>query len=741
MRNTKKRSISWLLILVMVFSLISPCSERQVSAKTIAGYVYVTVEKSTLGQGLIKEPTKVAFYEDDTIESIMERAIGAKNVGVTEADWGSYLSQVKDNGEPANWSESDIPQTILNAIETDTDASLGQRVEDTTWLKELDYTSQSGWNFGLNNAGLSYSASSYYYEKYNNDAIVKNGTFTDGDVIRLQYTIYGYGRDLNTWDSSWGENALATFANKDELIKAMATYSFQKSSDDYRLALSVMEDWDATQEEVADVVSDLEDISDVSQGFDADYSATTSYLKNTVTEPTYATSGGEWAVLALARSEISDLTWYHKYYDNVCEAIKSNESNKLSSTKSTENSRAIIGLTAIGANPADVEGYNLLEPLADLEYVQKQGINGPIYALIAFDSGDYEIPTVAEGGTQTTKQKLIKYILDKALTDGGWALSGTSADPDITAMVLQALAPYYESNNDVKTAVDKALTVLSTLQNADGSYASWGSVNCESCAQVLCALSVLGIDVEKDTRFIKNGNSVLDALLSYQDKATGGFLHTAAGTVNQMATEQAAYALTAYYRLKNNQTGLYDMSDATCIYKCVNDAHRWDEGKVTKDPTETAEGERTYTCTLCGETKVEKIEKKQATITEATTETTTEQPTTEQPTTESTEVSTPTKTSLKAPKSTKKKQVKVTWKKKTDVTGYQIQISTSSKFKKAKTKTYKVSKAKTTAKTIKSLKSKKKYYIRIRTYKTSTVNGKKVTKYSSWSAKKSVKVK
>ena len=83
----------------------------------------------------------------------------------------------------------------------------------------------------------------------------------------------------------------------------------------------------------------------------------------------------------------------------------------------------------------------------------------------------------------------------------------------------------------------------------------------------------------------------------------------------------------------------------------------------------------------------------------------------------------------------KAKGFKVTWKKKSKIKGYQIQYSTSSKFKKSSTKTKTISKAKTKSATISKLKGcNVKYYVRVRTYKTS--KGKKI--YSSWSKSKKV---
>ena len=159
-----------------------------------------------------------------------------------------------------------------------------------------------------------------------------------------------------------------------------------------------------------------------------------------------------------------------------------------------------------------------------------------------------------------TREKLIQVILDAQLTDGGWDLSADKADPDMTAMAIQALAPYYKTNETVKAAVDKALEALSAMQRPDGGFASWGTVNSESCAQVIVALTALGIDPTADSRFVKNGLTVLDALAGFYVTG-GGFRHTANGELDGMATEQGYYALAAYYRFVNAQTRLYDMTD------------------------------------------------------------------------------------------------------------------------------------------------------------------------------------
>ena len=292
--------------------------------------------------------------------------------------------------------------------------------------------------------------------------------------------------------------------------------------------------------------------ADLMANLDTIYKTTGDFMSKLGT-PTVNSIGGEWMVIGLARSGRPVPAGY---YDNVVEYVKAkaDANERLHRAKVTDNARVILALTAIGKDVTNVGGHNLLKGLDNMAYVQTQGINGPIFTLIALDSHNYH--TMGD----VTREKLIQVILDAQLTDGGWALSGTKADPDMTAMAIQALAPYYKTNETVKAAVDKALEALSALQRNDGGFGSWGTVNSESCDQVIVALTALGIDPTTDSRFIKNGNTVLDALAGFYVTG-GGFRHTAGGERNGMATEQGYYALAAYYRFVNAQTRLYDMTD------------------------------------------------------------------------------------------------------------------------------------------------------------------------------------
>lgn len=277
--------------------------------------------------------------------------------------------------------------------------------------------------------------------------------------------------------------------------------------------------------------------------------------------PNVGSTGGEWMVIDLVRS---GLPCSAGYYENVAKFVRENINDKeqLHRVKSTENSRLILALTAAGYDVTDVDGHNLLMGLTDMTYLPKQGINGPIWALIAFDCYNYEIPANPNAEEQATREKLIAYILTAQLSDGGWAMAGQTADPDMTGMAIQALAPYYKTNAEVKTAVDKALACLSDMQYDNGGFGSIDGTCSESCAQVIVALTALGIDPETDPRFVKNGMSVVDAMCLYAVE-NGGFAHVPNGGINGMATEQCQYALAAYFRFKEGKTSLYDMTDVT----------------------------------------------------------------------------------------------------------------------------------------------------------------------------------
>ena len=345
------------------------------------------------------------------------------------------------------------------------------------------------------------------------------------------------------------DESAVTLADKKQINAAKAAYD----------ALPDKNGVDATK--LTKAIAALKKLEQGGAGEDTGYSEylkkALANIKKTVPTPTIGSSSGEWAVLALARGNADVLnSYYDGYYDRVVAYVRTNiSSGKLNADKSTDNARIALALTAIGEDPTSVGGHNLLTALDDVTYDLKQGINGPIWALIALDSKNY---------TSSSRDELIEAILGNRTSDGGWALDGTVTDVDMTAMAIQALAPYYKSNKNVQDVVDAALAWLSTKQSSDGGFSSWGNANAESCAQVIVALSALNIDADTDSRFVKNGHSALENLLTFE-QADGSFLHTLPGSDkdnNQMSSEQGTYALVAYDRFKTGKNSLYNMTDA-----------------------------------------------------------------------------------------------------------------------------------------------------------------------------------
>jgi prenyltransferase beta subunit len=125
-------------------------------------------------------------------------------------------------------------------------------------------------------------------------------------------------------------------------------------------------------------------------------------------------------------------------------------------------------------------------------------------------------------------------------------------------MALQALSKYRD-RKEVADAVEKGVALLSDRQNESGGYGDGDGENSESVAQVIVALSELGIAVD-DSRFVKNGNTLMDGLLQFR-QADGGFSHLKDTESDLLATEQAFYAMVAAKRLEEGKTSLYDMSD------------------------------------------------------------------------------------------------------------------------------------------------------------------------------------
>lgn len=277
------------------------------------------------------------------------------------------------------------------------------------------------------------------------------------------------------------------------------------------------------------------------------------------TEP--GSSGSDWLAYVFALNKVPEK--YEEYLAGLEEYVTNSyaEQGCLHRVLATDYHRTALLVEVLGGDPRafgkDQDGQPvdlIAEGTWNFEAgVDKQGLNGLVFALIALDSQGYDIPE----GTDFSREWILSRICDEQNDDGGFGLVPGSSDIDMTAMTLAALAPYKDSSADV---IDAALTYLSEMQKTDGSYESFGDVNPESISQVIIALSSLGIDPDTDERFIKDGHKLTEALDQFRLEE-GTYSHLKGEDWDLLATEQALLALTAIDRSKSGQPGIYDFTD------------------------------------------------------------------------------------------------------------------------------------------------------------------------------------
>ncbi len=284
-------------------------------------------------------------------------------------------------------------------------------------------------------------------------------------------------------------------------------------------------------------------------------------------------TSSDWSAIALAISgaEFDRELYLKKLGEYVKE--KYNTPELLSKNKSTEWHRIGLAVAALGKDASDFEGINLIQDgVFNRENLGRQGLNAYIWALIAAGSQNSEEPA----GALNTYDSMLSALISRANSDGGFSLSGNQSDPDITAMAVYALAQF-RGRADVKTAIDNAVNALSAMQSENGDFISGGYANAESTAQVVTALSALGIDANTDERFIKNSTGAFDALMKYD---TGhGFCHVLGEDADIMATYQAVIAIKAY----ESKSAVYKFPIKKAIQKPLK------EEPVKEEPTREEE--------------------------------------------------------------------------------------------------------------------------------------------------------
>lgn len=501
----------------------------------------------------------VALSESDSVESVLENTIKAKGYAFEVSEYG-YISAVNGLTEMANNGSGGWMATLNDWFTSDSTAAYtvengGLEADDEiVMMYTNDWGADCGSLYGVLDTSLK--------------GLSVEGGALSGDFApetkEYTVTVTGKNADILVTPEAYNKNYQVR-VYKNEYQPGVKGAESKKSRP---ISVSVgdtiyigvgnpewptMNSWVGVADETVYVLNIA--YSPAEEAFFKKYDETASTLQNV--DYQVGSIGGEWSVIGLARAGLLGDDKKEAYIQNVADYVRSVGSGKLNKNKATDNDRVILALASIGKNATDVEGYDLVAPLSEFDYVSKQGLNGVVWSLLALDSYNYPVTGAENGENTATREKLIAAILDKQCADGGWTFFGDTSDPDMTAMAVQALAPYRFYDVDIKAAVDRAVERMRSFGSLSSS---------ESYAQMITALCALGIDPAEDESFRDNGVSLIDKLMSFS--VDGGFSHALGGGYNQMATEQAFYAMTAYLRLKNRQTALFDMSDIADLRVC-----------------------------------------------------------------------------------------------------------------------------------------------------------------------------
>ena len=580
---------------------------------------------------------EIAFADDPAAALVEAKAAldaAARGEGCNAVSWsfnqnemyGTHdkptLTALPNDGDNVNKTGTSASDAMCAALEAEypgnwtyncTSTQFGMFVNSVTAGGEND-TGRMNIRDGTNGPGMSYGF--WYY----------NGKFSEWGVSNY----YPYDGDVMSWGNpdvtqSWnqailrfhyrnngGDDALAkdmeargvTFESSTEALKAaFPDINFERhgqfrevskaelvvqlinaigtvSPDSGEAINAARKAYDALSEAEQKEVYNYSTLTDAEaafakllQGADVKYEdalASTLALLNQYNNASVGSTYGEWLILALARGGIISGTDTSgaavTYLENAYSVLRDMRDTKMS--QPTDYARVTLAMSALGVEAPQ----SVLDVVRDYDRVAAQGINAVTYALLALDSKPYK-----DAGDDALRDKYVALLLDNACESGGWVYGGdktSTADVDMTAMVLQALAPYYLNGDaNVKSAVDKGLSALKAMQKSTGGFASYGTYNAESTAQVIVALTALGID-PTSAEWKQTGDPI-EALLHFYDASASMFRHTTNGKADQMATEQSAYALVAYKRFVSKQNRLYDMSDA------------FSESGEVKDPKQT----------------------------------------------------------------------------------------------------------------------------------------------------------
>ncbi|MDD4171904.1 MAG: DUF4430 domain-containing protein [Syntrophomonas sp.] len=530
---------------------------------------------------------KIYFSQENenTSPGIVRTVVDIKPVspgGDIESDGITLVVEGVDGeiifSESQDWHDGDTALSILldqPALDVETTGSTGNRyVKSINGLAEFDYGPTSGWTYRVDGDAPSVAADAY--------------ELSEGQTVEWVYTAKGltnYTSDgikvivegLNgeiffseTLERQEDDTALSIMLDQSEL-DVITTGS---AGNRHVKSINGLAQFDYGPTSRWNYWVDGEAPSVAADAYELSGGQTVKWLYTTENKGTLVTYGqaevermlaeivkqmrlqgiqDEFDIIILARNNALDISSASAFLIDRVRAANGNFS------KATDLAKILMAAQACGMNPDNVGGFNLLTSLYQFNNITRQGVNGSIFALLAYDALGVD-PSV---GSINTREKMIADILSFQNKNGGLALArGGVSDPDLTAMALTALSKYRDQAV-VKTAIAQGLSYLSSIQENDGTMPA-ASLNCsETLSQVIIALASLNIGLD-DKRFVRGEGDLLTALLSF--KTAEGFKHIQGGTADAMATRQAALALTAYQAYLTWQPGLFDLSSPTAAF-------------------------------------------------------------------------------------------------------------------------------------------------------------------------------
>lgn len=233
MDKVVKKLIVVLLAVAMTFSVVTTdrvyAAENTTEAADL-GTVTFTIERMTIGQGFYIEPVQVEIKPGYSAKEIFKKALKAAGGTYTASTKGGFYVKSLGNADtgviniPQEIStmpeysytyigEDGLEHVVSYKVPTNED-NTGNTAENKD-LSEYAYSEMAGWMFTINNEPAAES--------------INNISVKDGDVIRLQFSVYGWGADLGYDTESYTGIPKLDMANKDNLLKAIAEVNTQKT--------------------------------------------------------------------------------------------------------------------------------------------------------------------------------------------------------------------------------------------------------------------------------------------------------------------------------------------------------------------------------------------------------------------------------------------------------------------------------------------------------------------------------